>query len=102
MKTDVNEASVETVVRRLDDIVDWPCPDIGPVKINKPAIIADFRGCKIVQSGGVFRMHGESFSVSLDPLDALWIIQTLALGATPSHIMRRVVVWENQSDERQP
>jgi hypothetical protein len=91
----MDDTTIKSTARKLHEIVDWPLPDTGPVKINRPAIIADFRGCKVVQSGGAFRMHGENFAVSLDPLDALWIIQTLALGAKPSPIMRRVVVWED-------
>jgi len=91
---DVEGASVQSIVMRLTDLVEYPFPITGPVKIKREAILANFSGCKIVQSGSVFRLHGFDFSVSVEPLDALWIIQTLSLGASLSPLMRRVVAWQ--------
>jgi hypothetical protein len=87
-------------MRTADDLVEWPLPLTGPVKINRGAIIANFDGCKIVQTGGNFRLRSnDGLSVELEPMDALWIIQTLALGVAASTIMRRVCIWEGATTE---
>lgn len=76
----------------LDDLIEKPIPLTGPAKIKREAI-EGLRGCHIVQHGGGFRMHGNTFSVTLDALDALWLIDKLGLTAHKSDMMRRVVVW---------
>ena len=78
-----------------EKLVELPMPRTGPVKINRPAILANFEGCKIIQSGGNFRLHSdEGLCCTLEPLDALWIIQTLALGVSVTPVMRRICIWQ--------
>jgi hypothetical protein len=84
-------------MRTSDSFVELPMPLMGPVKINRGAIIANFDGCRMAQIGGNFRLRSnEGLSVELEPMDALWIIQTLSLDVTASTIMRRVCIWEAQ------
>ncbi len=70
-----------------------PVPDTGPVLINREGFKGNFEDCCIMQHGNGFRLHGPNFSFTLEPIDALWIIEELKLRANPSEIMRRVVIW---------
>jgi hypothetical protein len=68
--------------------------DTGECEINRDEI-RSFVGCKIVQHGANFRLHHLDMAVTLSPLDALWLIDQLSLGAHKSEIMRRVVTWKD-------
>jgi hypothetical protein len=41
-------------------------------------------------------MHGDGIAVTLDPLDALWVLDNLSLQVFESPIMRRVCVWKRK------
>jgi hypothetical protein len=78
----------------MSDLFEFPLPATGPVKLNRDKLAEHgFAGSKIVQSGGSFRMHTDEIAVTLDPLDALWVIDSMPLVAERSPIMRRVCVW---------
>lgn len=82
------------VMADVRGLFECPVPLTGLVKVNRTAI-ERFADCRIVQHGNAFRVHGEDFAVSVEPLDALWIIETLGFGAERSEIMRRVVIWKS-------
>lgn len=80
-------------------LVVMPMPSSGPVKLIRENVEAHFGATRITQHGGEFRMWSDAddgFKVTLDPLDALWIIDKLRLGATASTIFRRSVTWANE------
>jgi hypothetical protein len=78
--------------------VQQPIPALGDVCIIRELVPDNFRGCKIVQHGGTFRLHQdrgtETTSLSIGEADALWIIDALGLGASLSIALRRVVIWQ--------
>lgn len=82
----------------LTSLVEMPLPSSGPVKLIRPNVEQHFGATRISQYGSEFRMFrdgDDGFKVTLDPLDALWVIETLQLGATPSPIFRRAVTWSH-------
>jgi hypothetical protein len=80
----------------LYSLVEQPIPAGGAVKLIRENVVEHFGSTRITQHGGNFRMWNEGddgFKVTLDPLDALWIIETLSLGATASEIFHRSITW---------
>ena len=56
--------------------------------------VKDFNECWIRQDGGSFSLNQNTSSLTISSEDALWIIDTLGLGATLSLSSRRVVLWK--------
>jgi len=95
----------QEIAAPLFALVEMPMPSSGPVKLRRENVETHFGATRIGQHGGGFRMWNDGddgFKVTLDPLDALWIIDKLGLGATTSTIFRRTVTWANESTEAQP
>ncbi len=94
-KESVDAASMHPIVMRF---IEQPIPAIGEVKIIRERVPDNFRGCKIVQHGGTFRLHEDhgtsTSSFSVNESDALWIIDAMGLGASLSIALRRVVIWQ--------
>jgi len=88
----------QEIAAPLFALVEMPMPSSGPVKLRRENVETHFGATRIGQHGGGFRMWNDGddgFKVTLDPLDALWIIDKLGLGATTSTIFRRTVTWAN-------
>ncbi len=67
------------------------------VKISREHLtVKGFAGCKIVQHGGSFRMQTKELTVTLDPVDALWIIETFKLRVSMHPLLRRVCLWDDE------
>lgn len=79
----------------VNKFVQQPIPRVGPVAIIRENVRANFDGCRIVQHGGSFRLDAVGATMALKRLDALWIIEELALGASSDGFMRRIVVWKD-------
>jgi hypothetical protein len=94
-KTTDREASVQSVVMRF---IEQPIPALGEVNIIRDRVQDNFRGCKIVQHGGRFRLHEDTgtstLSLTISQSDALWIIDAMGLRASLSIALRRVVIWQ--------
>ena len=102
MKTESTTPAPKVGSSALFALVEMPMPSSGPVKLIRENVEAHFGSTRITQHSGEFRMWSDAddgFKVTLDPLDALWIIDKLRLGVTASTIFRRSVTWANNQAE---